>query len=122
MRQSEVEAWQEDEGDSREAERRSTARYVAKLAVRFSDARQFVRAYDAYTRNIGLGGLCVATDKPYRQGDEVAMHIELPDGTTLEITGKVAWVKPGVAAGVRFDALSPLQSETLKALLKQARR
>ncbi len=104
------------------SERRTSARYVARLGVRFADEAEFARAYSAYTHNIGLGGLCLSTDKPYRRGDAVSLEVELPRGRTLSVKGLVAWVKPGVAAGIHFTELKAEQEQLLRELLAAGRR
>lgn len=104
------------------AERRTAVRYVARLVVRFADEADFARAYTSYTHNIGLGGLCLATDKPYRRGDSISLEVELPHGRTLAVTGRVAWVRPGVAAGIHFMDLTQEQEALLRDLLERGSR
>jgi Tfp pilus assembly protein PilZ len=66
-----------------------------------------LEAFDAFTRDLSLGGVRVLTDRPFEQGIEVTMTITLSKSRqVIRICGKVRWVKeiePGLfEAGIEF--------------------
>lgn len=103
------------------AERRSHARAEIRVGVRFASPAELAKAVEATTRNIGLGGLCLKTQRVYRRGDPLRLIIELGGEDSLEVAAVVAWARPGVAIGVRFDNLTELQRAHLEDLLRRPR-
>ncbi len=87
-------------------ERRATPRVPVRLSVRFESGPAFTKAYGAYTSNIGVGGLCLLTANTYDVGAPLRLTIEIAPDRTLLVDGHVAWVRAGVAIGVRFEPLS----------------
>ncbi len=66
-----------------------------------------LETFDAFTRDLSLGGVRVLTDRPFEQGIEVTMTITLSKSRqVIRICGKVRWVKeiePGLfEAGIEF--------------------
>jgi Tfp pilus assembly protein PilZ len=110
-----------EEAEGPEAERRSHPRAQIRVGVRFESPADLAKAVEATTRNIGLGGLCLKTQRTYRQGDPLRLFIELGGEDALEVTAVVAWSRPGVAIGVRFDNLTEMQRAHLEDLLRRPR-
>ncbi len=104
---------------SSEEERRSHPRAPVRVGVRFESPADLAKAVEATTRNIGLGGLCLKTRRVYRRGDSLRLFIELGGEDELELTAVVAWARPGVAIGVRFENLTELQRAHLEDLLRR---
>jgi Tfp pilus assembly protein PilZ len=75
-----------------------------------------MRAYSGYTSNIGAGGLCLITRKSYAVGDALHLRIDV-ERETVELTGVVAWTRPGAAIGVRFDLISEEQRKAVLSLV-----
>lgn len=100
-----------------EVERRSAPRERIRLGVHFNTPDELARAVKATTKNIGLGGLCLKTARAYQRGDPLRLFIELGDEDTLDVMAVVAWARPGVAIGVRFEGLSEAQRARLAQLL-----
>lgn len=66
-----------------------------------------LETFDAFTRDLSLGGVRVLTDRPFEQGIEVTMTITLSRSRqVIRICGQVRWVKeiePGLfEAGIEF--------------------
>lgn len=58
--------------------------------------------YAAYMPFIKFGGLFIPTNKPYQIGNEVFMLLKLMDEPEkLPVAGKVVWITPPRAQGVR---------------------
>ena len=102
------------------AERRQAVRESIKLGVRFTTAQELARAVHASTKNIGMGGLCLLTQRSYETGTPLSVTIELGGGETMQVTATVAWSRPGKAIGVRFMELDDAQRERLARLVGKA--
>jgi uncharacterized protein (TIGR02266 family) len=51
------------------------------------------------SKNIGVGGLFVATERPFRVGDRLAVQFSLPElDRTVSVDAEVRWIR-GAAAG-----------------------
>ncbi len=107
--------------ESADVERRSAPREPIRLGVHFDTSDDLARAVEATTRNIGLGGLCLKTARSYERGDPLRLFIELGDEDTLVVAAVVAWSRPGVAIGVRFEGLSEVQRQRLAQVLARRR-
>jgi len=61
------------------------------------------------SRNIGLGGLCLAVDRTLRIGDRLAVKFTLPNqGLPCSLTAEVRWVRDeGQAGGVGLRFVNP---------------
>jgi hypothetical protein len=103
-----------------QAERRSTPRVPMKVAVRFESPPAFTKALSAYTANIGMGGLCILTSKEYEIATPLRVQIDVSPDQSLEVEGTVAWVRRGVAIGVRFEPLTKELSSAIAALVQKA--
>ena len=59
------------------------------------------------TRDIGEGGIFVASDEPFTKGNEVKILLYLSAaGPGLELTGLVVYVVPDLGMGIKFSNLS----------------
>jgi hypothetical protein len=100
-------------------ERRATPRVALRLGVRFSSPDELAEAVRATTNNIGLGGLCLRTQRAYAPGSRLDLAIEIGGGRTLNVGAVVAWSRSGRAVGVRFDGLDEMQKAELAGLLQR---
>jgi uncharacterized protein (TIGR02266 family) len=81
---------------ARPIDRRATARYPARFAVRFGTVDEFKREY---ATNISAGGLFIHTEAPPEMNSLIDVELELPGGTP--VSGKalvVHRVSPAEAA------------------------
>jgi uncharacterized protein (TIGR02266 family) len=72
--------------------------------------RVFFRASREWCVNVSRGGVFVRTPEPLAPGRRVLLELALPDGTPLEATGRVAWVRRVLAprdeiAGIGIEFL-----------------
>jgi uncharacterized protein (TIGR02266 family) len=101
-------------------ERRTVPRIPAKLAVHFESGPAFTRAFAAYTSNIGMGGLCLLTQNAYEVGTPLRIRIEVSSEHALEVSGVVAWLRSGVAIGVRFENMTKDDEALLRDIVQKA--
>ncbi|HEY8210515.1 MAG TPA: TIGR02266 family protein [Myxococcaceae bacterium] len=107
-----------DEGDGSEGEdRRQHERVAAHIEVRFGRADEAARALRAYSLNFSIGGLCLKTQRPYEIGERLGLSMTI-EGRELECIGVVAWVRGGVAIGVRFEEVSDEDRALLQQMVK----
>jgi uncharacterized protein (TIGR02266 family) len=92
----------EGAGGPKGADRRQHERVPGRVEVRFARADQAARALRAYSLNFSVGGLCLKTQKRYEVGDRLKLSMTV-EGQDFSVSGAVAWVRPGVAIGVRFE-------------------
>jgi len=64
-------------------------RHLRVLSVRFGHPRPNI---EAKTTDFSNGGLFIATDRPFSQGREVRLVLEI-EGYTIPLRGSVAWVR-----------------------------
>jgi uncharacterized protein (TIGR02266 family) len=66
-------------------------------------------SFVATSRNIGLGGLCLAVDRSLQIGDRLAVKFTLPDqGLPCSLTAEVRWVRTeGQESGVGLRFVNP---------------
>ncbi|HVE86872.1 MAG TPA: PilZ domain-containing protein [Myxococcales bacterium] len=107
-----------DEGDREPSgeDRRRYERVSAKVEVRFGKAHEAARALRAYSLNFSVGGLCLKTQRPYEIGDRLSLSMTI-EGQEFSFNGAVAWVRPGVAIGVRFEDVKDADRDRLQALV-----
>lgn len=53
--------------------------------------------------NIGLGGIRVYSDKPFRIGDRLEIELFLPDSTSLTCIVKIVWLNPMDGSTAKYD-------------------
>lgn len=110
----------DNDDNSPGAERRLLPRQPIRLGVRFGTPQDLASALRASTKNIGLGGLCLLTQRTYERGALLEVTIELSAGEAMRVDAEVAWARPGRAIGVRFLGLDDAQRERLQRLLAEA--
>ncbi|MGI5861088.1 MAG: PilZ domain-containing protein [Myxococcales bacterium] len=98
-------------------ERRKSVRIGMRLGVRFNSPFELAEAIRATTANIGMGGLCLRTQKTYEPGTRLQLVIELTNDEPIACSAAVAWSRPGAAVGVRFEELTDAQRARLATLL-----
>ena len=108
-----------DEGDGgpQGEERREHERVSARVEVRFGRADEAARALRAYSLNFSIGGLCLKTQRHYEIGDRLGLSMTI-EGREVECTGVVAWVRSGVAVGVRFEEVKDEDRALLQQMVK----
>lgn len=67
----------------------------------------------ANTRDIGIGGLYMATNAKFEIGMPLRMRLTL-GGKEISLNGVVVYADPGQGVGVRFQNLSDEEEMTLK--------
>jgi hypothetical protein len=67
----------------------------------------------ANTRDIGIGGLYMATGTDFEIGTPIRMRLTL-GGREISLAGTVAYTDPGQGVGVRFQNLSETDESLLK--------
>ena len=67
----------------------------------------------ANTRDIGIGGLYMATNSIFEQGQNIKIRLTL-GGKDVEFDGVVTYVDEGQGVGVRFNNLSEDEEAILK--------
>lgn len=92
------------------SERRQTDRKKLIVNVEFEggDATGI-----ANTRDIGIGGLYMATNATFEQGQNIIIRLTL-DGKDIEFDGTITYIDEGQGVGVRFNSLSATEEEILK--------
>ena len=92
------------------SERRQTDRKKLIVNVEFEggDATGI-----ANTRDIGIGGLYMATNATFEQGQSIKMRLTL-GGKDVEFDGVVTYVDEGQGVGIRFNNLSEDEETILK--------
>lgn len=94
------------------------------VRIKYRGVDDFLRAY---TENISLGGVFVATAVPVPVGTRVQLTIELAPGKGLQALAEVAWhrqASPGVAGGVglRFVMVSDAYRAWLDSAVERFQR
>ncbi len=79
-------------------EERKGERVRCRLGARLTLAEQ---QHDAWTRDLAPHGLGVITDGALPRRSLVEVHLDLPDGSILELEANVRWVSSGLL-GLRF--------------------
>jgi uncharacterized protein (TIGR02266 family) len=83
---------------------RRELRYVTILKVTYQTLTDFVVDY---TRNISTGGIFVDGRRTPEMGSEVLFKLYPPgEENPIDLTGRVAWRRPGGGFGVRFTKTS----------------
>ncbi len=71
----------------------------------------------ANTRDIGIGGLYMATNAGFEQGQNIKMGLTI-GGKEMEFDGIITYIDEGQGVGVRFESLSEDEEAVLKKELK----
>jgi len=81
-----------------------------------------------FCRDLGAGGVFIATDKPSAVGEELELSFTIPDAKkTLSIKGKVTWIQAKIEAkphvspgmGVQFKDFSSEQRRMLEEFVER---
>jgi c-di-GMP-binding flagellar brake protein YcgR len=103
------------------AETRRFARRRVELTARLAcldaerDPRTGLASYRVMvvrTVDISDGGLCIRAEEPVNCGRLVVLELDLPDGRTCDVSGRIVWLEPREAdtalsrMGVEFSQLS----------------
>ena len=94
-----------------EAERRKAWRSGLVLDVRYEgeSVRSQTRIADLSVR-----GAYIETVNPLPAGSAFNLSFTLPDGTVIETRATVVRSRPHEGMGIRFDSLSPEQTNTIR--------
>ncbi|MCS6874528.1 MAG: PilZ domain-containing protein [Pyrinomonadaceae bacterium] len=92
-------------------DRRRFERKRVKIEVSFYKGGQVIKT--ANTRDIGLGGLYIASDAEVKVGDLLSLTIDFEEGK-FKAEAAVVYVDEGQGFGVRFQNLSKESEELLK--------
>lgn len=105
------------------AERRRAPRAHLETEVSFQSDDNF---FAGFSEDVSEGGLFVATYDLKAVGTRVNLTFSLPEGTSIETTGEVRWlrdprdrdagVSPGM--GIQFDALSEPEKAKITEFVK----
>ena len=90
------EAYTEEEGHQRRASIRANVRLQARISTISpqtdpSTGEAYYRSSDETCENISRGGAFVMTIEPIREGQELLIEIDLPDGHEVSTLGRVCW-------------------------------
>jgi hypothetical protein len=73
-----------------------------------------------HTMDVSLGGLCIVTDQPLREGSILSLEITIPDvPKALKAMAEVVWSSES-GGGIRFLTMDENDMETLKSYLSKA--
>src|SRR5690242_10795399 len=97
------------------SERRKAWRAELRLDVRYEG--EGVRG-EARISDISVRGAFIETATPPPVGMIFNLSFTLPDGTLIETEATVAHSHPGSGMGVRFDSLSPEQTNTIRQFIR----
>jgi len=111
----------DDAAGPRDEDRRQHERVSARIEVRFGKADQAARALRAYSLNFSVGGLCLKTQRAYEIGDRLSLSMTI-EGQEFEVMGAVAWVRAGVAVGVRFEGVKDEDRERLQQIVEALKK
>jgi CRP/FNR family cyclic AMP-dependent transcriptional regulator len=103
---------------------RDEVRTAKSLSLTYRDRQSFMTAYST---NISSGGLFIKTEKPFPNGEQFLLNLQLPDiPEPLKITCEVVWARaqgdddrkpPGM--GVKFCEMSRKDKQMLQIYLKE---
>jgi hypothetical protein len=97
-----------------QAQDASVGRALVSLEVAFETPQDAVRAY---TQNVGVGQIAIATKDTFPKGMQLTVKLRVPvwQGPLVTV-GKVTWSREG-AMGLAFTALKPDEQEKLTRLV-----
>lgn len=93
--------------------------------------RPFFRASREWCANLSHGGVYIRTSEPLTPGRRVLVELQLPDGTPIEATGRVAWARrvldengrsEEAGVGVEFLGATPRAYAAIEAFLRASAR
>ena len=76
-------------------------------------------SYTVTAENISPGGMLIRCSKTLNEGQKVKLRFTLPDTKIeLRVNGVVQHVSPGAFMGVRFENLTPEQTQTISLFIE----
>lgn len=101
---------------------RQEPRIQKTLSLKYADKKAFV---DALSQNVSNNGLFIKTEKPFQQGEQLLLELQLPGlENPLKIIGEVAWARRKAGEtnqpngmGVKFIEIGKQDKQTLKEYL-----
>jgi uncharacterized protein (TIGR02266 family) len=99
---------------------RHDVRIPLALEVEYRTAGAFLVAYSV---NLSKGGIFLETETPMPMGTVLNLRFSVPGGSTLEVTGRVTWVRldpePGKPAGmgIEFENLDGRHGEIIDGIV-----
>lgn len=102
------------------SERRALNRFTVEIPVEWEASNS--ERLSATLSDISLEGCFVLSSGEVKNDDPVRILIPLGDGMKVQFEGRVANYVFEIGFGVKFDPLSPAQTELLTNLLKKSGR
>jgi len=102
---------------------RHHTRFPARVPVvfRVSEVEEASDDVVGETADLGSGGAYVRAAKPPKVGTRVNLRIDRTGQGPIEVSGRVAWARPGRGFGVRFDQRGPASAAPLRPLIRRIR-
>jgi hypothetical protein len=100
------------------ADRRAHQRVRLRVPVLVDSHRAWQKCQ---ATDISLGGLALCADQQLESGAAVEVYFELPNGVMIEAPAHAVRTE-GPVLGVRFDALTPEQSQGVRAYIALSRQ
>lgn len=97
-------------------------RYPARVSVRYriDEPEETSPHRTAEIADLGIGGAFVRATNPPRVGTRINLQLSAAGrDQNLEIDGRVAWTRPGIGFGVRFDQRGPGSARPLRPLIRR---
>jgi hypothetical protein len=89
--------------------------YLKEVELEFASGRRSARISD-----ISAGGCYIDTIAQVPVGENLRLHVSAGDGTSMQFTGRVAYILEGFGFGIEFTDLTDAHREFLKKLLASA--
>src|SRR6185295_5679123 len=103
------------EGDSKNGDKRHSGRSELLLEVKYEGPG--VRA-ETRISDISEKGVFVDAITPLPAGAMLQLTFTLPDGSTVEVEGRVAHCQPRIGMGIEFINLKPEDARHISALAR----
>jgi len=104
--------------------RRDAERYSFRVQLS-AKCSSWPRFEEMFSGDVSQSGLFIPTDQQAEIGEQVQVHLHLPDGARFDVTGRVAHIAgpeaPTHGVGVRLDPLEGEQKDQFDQLLDAAR-
>lgn len=95
---------------------RREPRFRVAMRVTYRTATDFVVDY---TRNISAGGVYVSSKRPPQLGEAVLLRLYPPgQDEPIDLSGQVAWRRPGEGFGLRFSPASTQSRRRLEQVVR----
>ncbi len=104
--------------------RREAERYNFRVQLS-AKCSSWPRFEELFSGDVSRSGLFIPTDQQADLGEQVQVHLHLPDGTRFDVAGRIAHISgpeaPTHGVGVRLDPLEGEQKDQFERLLDAAR-